>query len=95
VGGDDNASGGADLAHLLDGHDVGQNVRAGSAVLLGEVDTHHAQLGHLLDVLFRERLVLVHVFGHGLDFILGELAVHLAEHFLLLGQVQIHLLPSS
>ena len=95
VGGDDNAGGAADLAHLLDGHDIGQNVRAGAAVLLGEIDAHHPQLRHLLDGFLGERLVLVHPLGQGLDFIFGEVTVHLAEHFLLSGKVQIHLLPSS
>ncbi len=58
--------GAADLAHLLDGHDIGQNVRAGAAVLLGEIDAHHPQLRHLLDGFLGERLVLVTHSARGL-----------------------------
>ena len=95
VGGHDNARGAAHLAQLLHAHGIAQHVRAGAAILLGEVDAQHAQLGHLLHRLLGERLVLVHPLGQGLDFVFGEVTVHLAEHFLLSGKVQIHLLPSS
>ena len=90
VGGHDNAGGAAHLGQLLNGHHVAQHVGASAAVLLGKIDAHHAQLGHLLDGLLREALLLVHVRGQGLDLVLRELTEHLLEHQLLFGQFEIH-----
>ena len=90
VGGYDDGGGAAHLGQLLHAHGVGQHVAAGAAVLLGEVDAHHAQLGHLLHGLHGEALLLVDLLGQRLDLGLGELAVHLADHLLLFRQVKIH-----
>ena len=91
VSGNDNSGGAADLSQLFHTHSVSQNVAAGAAVLLGEVDAHHAQLSHLLDGLHGEALFLIDLLGQGLDLVLGELAVHLADHLMLFRQVKIHL----
>ncbi len=91
MGGHDDGSGAADLGQLLHAHGVGQHIAAGAAVLLGEVDAHHAQLGHLLDGLHGEALLLVDLLSQRLDFVLGEFAVHLAEHLLLFCQMKIHI----
>ncbi len=90
VGGDDNGGGAAHLGQLLHAHGVGQHIAAGAAVLLGEVDAHHAQLAHLLHGLHGEALFLVDFLGQRLDLVLGELAVHLADHLLFFRQVKIH-----
>ena len=90
VGRHDDAGGAADLGQLLNAHSVGQHIAAGSAVLLGEVDAHHTQLAHLLHGLHGEALLLVQLLGQGLDFGLGKLAVHLADHLLLSSQMKIH-----
>ena len=89
--GNDDSSGAADLGQLLHAHGVGQNVAAGAAVLLGEVNTHHPQLGHLLDGLHGEPLFFVDLLGQGLHFVLGEFTVHLPEHLLLVCQMKIHI----
>ena len=90
VGGNDNSSGTADLGQLLDAHGVGEHISASAAVLLGEVNAHHAQLGHLLDGLHGEALFLVDLSGQGLDLVLREIAVHLANEQLFLRQMEIH-----
>ena len=66
MSGNDNGSGAADLGQLLHAHGVGQNVAAGAAVLLGEVNAHHAQLSHLLDGLHGEALFLIELLARGL-----------------------------
>ena len=91
---DDNGSGAADLGQLFHSHGVSQNVSASAAVLLGEVDAHHAQLSHLLDGLHGEALFLIDLLGQGLDFGLRKLTVHFAEHLMLFAQNEIHKLPS-
>ncbi|SCI85313.1 Uncharacterised protein [uncultured Blautia sp.] len=91
VGRNDNSSGAADLGQLLHAHGVGQNVAAGAAVLLGEVNTHHPQLGHLLDGLHGEPLLFVDLLSQRLHFVLGEFTVHLPEHLLLVCQMKIHI----
>ena len=90
VGGKDNAGGAADLGKLFDRHDIGEDVAAGAAVLFGEIDSHHAQLSHLLDGLFGEALFLIHLSSQGLYFILGKLTVHFLHHGLLFGELEIH-----
>jgi len=94
VGGNDNGSGAADLGQLFHAHGVGQHVGAGAAILLGEVNAHHAQLGHLLDGLHGEALFLIDLGGQGLDLVLREIAVHLANEQLFLRQMEIHTLFS-
>jgi 3-hydroxybutyryl-CoA dehydrogenase len=66
----------------------------GAAILLGEVNAHHAQLGHLLDGLHGEALFLIDLGGQGLDLVLREIAVHLANEQLFLRQMEIHTLFS-
>ena len=77
MGGDNDAGGAADLAHFLHSHDVAEIGCALAAVLLGEIDAHHAQLGHFSDGLLGEALLLVHLLGQRLDLVLRELPEHL------------------
>ena len=90
VGGQDDGRGAAHLGHLLHRHHVGQVIGPRPAVLLGQINAHHAQLGHLFDGLLRETLLLVHIRGDGLDLILREILEQLLEHCLLFGQFKIH-----
>ena len=90
VGGHDDGGGAAHLGQLLHTHGIGQHIAAGAAILLGEVDAHHAQLGHLLHGLHGEALLLVQLLGEGLDLSFREFAVHLADHLLLFRQMKIH-----
>ena len=94
MGGKDDRGGAADLCQLFHCHSVSQGVRAGAAVLLGEVDAHHAQLGHLLDGFHGEAFFLIDLLSQGLDFGFRKLTVHFAEHLMLLAQNKIHKLPS-
>ena len=87
---DDNGSGAADLGQLFHAHGIGQDVAAGAAVLLGEINTHHAQLCHLLDGFHGETLFFVDLSGQRLYFVLCEFAVHLANEQLFLRQMEIH-----
>ena len=59
VGGNDNSGGAANLSELLHAHGITENIAAGAAVLLREVNTHHAELGHLFDGLHGEALFLI------------------------------------
>ena len=87
---DDDTGGAADLAQLFHCHDVGQHIAAGTADRGGEINTHHAQLAHLLDGLFGEVLFCINFLSQRLDFVLSKLAVHFLHHLLLLGQSKIH-----
>ena len=90
MGGKNNAGGAADLGELFDSHDIGEDIAAGTAVLFGEVDTHHTELSHLFDGFFGEALFLIYLGSQGLYFILGKLTVHLLHHGLLSGEFEIH-----
>ena len=59
MGGNDNSGGAANLSELLHAHGITENIAAGAAVLLREVNTHHAELGHLFDGLHGEALFLI------------------------------------
>ena len=63
MGGNDNSGGAANLSELLHAHGITENIAAGAAVLLREVNTHHAELGHLFDGLHGEALFLIEFFG--------------------------------
>ena len=59
VGRNNDRGGAANLSELLHAHSIAENIAAGAAVLLGEVNTHHAELGHLFDGLHGEALFLI------------------------------------
>ena len=63
MSGNDDRGGAADLRQLLNAHGIAQNVAARAAILLGEVNAHHAELGHLFDGLHGEALFLIEFFG--------------------------------
>ena len=94
MGGNDNCGGTADLSQLLHAHCIGQHIAAGTAVLLGEVNTHHTQLSHLLDGFHGEALFLVDFSSQGLYFVLCKFTIHLANEQLFLSQMEIHTLFS-
>ena len=88
--GNDNSRGTADLCQLFNAHGIGKDVTAGAAVLLGEVNTHHAELGHLFDGLHGEALFLIDFLSQGLDFGLCKVTVHFPDQQMLFGQMKIH-----
>ena len=95
MSGEDDAGGAADLAHLLNSHDIAEVGSALAAVLLGEINAHHAQLGHLLDGLGGETLFLVHFLSQRLDLVLSEAAIHLLDEEFFFRQIKIHVIGSS
>ena len=82
-------SGDADPAagELLDDHRVGGQVQPHPPVLLGDRDPEQAQLLHLLHDRVGEAVLVVVVLGVGDDLLVGELADHLADRALLVGEV--------
>ena len=76
---DDNACGSTDTAELLDSHRVDLYGRACASVLLGNGDTHDAQLAHLLNSLNGEALLLIDLGSERLDLFLCKLSDHLQE----------------
>src|SRR3954447_15687973 len=70
---------------LFDDHRVGGQVEPHAAVLLGNGDPEEAELFHLLDDRLREGILVVVVLGVGDDLLVGELADHFDDGFLLVG----------
>ena len=70
---------------------VRDRVAAHPAPALGHEDPHETELAHPLDRLVREPSVAVDLRGDGAHFALGEVARHLADHPLLVGEVEVHL----
>src|SRR6202012_3630003 len=60
-----------------------------SAVLLGDVGVHQAELPGLLEDLLRPGSVAVELPGDWTDLLLGEAVRHLAQRLLLVGQREI------
>lgn len=81
---------GAALSQLMDDNDAGHGVAAATAVLLVEVYAHEPGLGELL-VQLVVKAVFVHPLVARLNFLLGELAHHVAYHDLLFGEIERHL----
>ena len=72
---------------LLDDHRVGRQVEAQPAVLLGDRDPEQAELLHLLDDRLGELVLVVVVLGVREDLLVRELADHLGDRLLLVGEV--------
>ena len=85
-----NGSGGADLGHFFNCHGIGQDICASAAVFLGEIQAHHAQLGHLLDRFLGEALLFIDLCCNGLDFIFSKLTIHFAEQLMFSINDKIH-----
>jgi hypothetical protein len=82
--------GGVSSRDLFHRQRVLDRASAGPAVLGRDEQPHQAELAHLLDVLGRERLVLVVLSGDGSDLALGELAHRAAEQLLILAEHDVH-----
>ena len=74
-------------AELLDDHRVGRQVEPHPPVLLGDRDAEQAELLHLLDDRLWELVLVVVVLGVGDDLLFGELAHHLGDRLLFVGEV--------
>jgi hypothetical protein len=96
IGGEGGPDAGAAPTELLLDQGARQEVEAGTAVLLGDVGVHQADLPGLLDDLLRPRAVLVVVPGDGPDLLLGEVVRQLAKVLLLVGKREVnHCFASS
>ena len=89
--GDNDRRRAAHLREFLDAHGVREHVAARAAVLLREVDTHHAEFRHFLDGLHREALLFVDFLGERLYLGFRKRPVHLAEHLLFVCQMKVHI----
>ena len=72
--GDRHADAGVGARELLQHEDVGEEVRARAAVLLGHADAHQPELGELAEELLREVVLAVPLGRVRLDLGLRELA---------------------
>src|SRR5262245_46182838 len=79
---------------LLDRYGCADAIGAGAAIRFRKRDAHQAQLAHLAERLGWEFAGLVHMACLRRDLLLGELAHRLADHPLLVGQLEIHEKPS-
>ena len=82
VGSHNVAGRGALLGEFLDADSAGQRIGARAAVLLGHAHTHDAQIEQLLDVVAGVLAGTVRLSRDGLDFPLGKLRHHLADHLM-------------
>ena len=74
VGVDDAGQAHPAVGQLLDDADVGQQVEAEAAVVLGDGDAEEPELAHLLDDLGREPVVVLQLGGDGSDLVGDEAA---------------------
>ncbi len=81
---------GVHLVDLFQGQHVRQRVHTGPAVRLGHLDTHEAELAHLVDRLIRKFARLIVVGGHLGDLILGKFSRRVANHKVLFIKLEIH-----
>ena len=87
---DRHADTGIRARELLEHENVGEEVRARSAVLLGHADAQKPQLGELRDQLVREAVLAVPVGGIRRDLRLGELARERSDRLLVGTQLEVH-----
>ena len=87
---DRHADTGIRARELLEHENVGEEVRARSAVLLGHADAQKPELGELRDQLVREAVLAVPVGGIRRDLRLGELARERANRLLVGAQLEVH-----
>ena len=83
---DDDAGRSVHARKFFDGEDGFEELRAASAVLLGNFDAHQAELEEVVDEVFVEDAFLVHLFDQGTDFLVGKLADVVAEKNFVFGE---------
>src|SRR5205814_5722689 len=79
---------GVDLRELVDDEDVGEIVHAGAAQILRPGNTEQSQVGHAPHVVPRERAVAVVLRGARLHDLLREVAHHVADLEMVVGEVE-------
>ena len=89
---EDNTRGGTHAGEFLNSHDIHLHGTAGTAILLGDRNTHHAEFAHLLDSLDGETLLLIHFGSKRLHLVLCKRANHLQEQLFSLRITKIHIL---
>ena len=78
--------GGVDARDFFDGEDGFEELGSAAAVLLGNFDAHQAELEELVDQVFIEDALLVHLLDQGTNFLVGELADVVAEENFVFGK---------
>jgi hypothetical protein len=71
---DRNADAGVRARQLIEHVDVGEEIGAGAAVLLGHANTHQPQLGQFAEQLTREMVIAIPLGGVRLDLLCAEVA---------------------
>ncbi len=90
VDGEGDPEAGVAARDLLDDEDVGEEVRARAAELLGHADAHEPELAELVGDLAREAPLAVPVGGARCDDLVGEAPCEVADLPLLVGEVVEH-----
>ena len=91
VSSNDNGRSSALLGDFFDGDTIHQVVAAGSAVFLGDGNTHDAIASKLFNAFPRETFFFVDLYSQGFKFILCEFAEHLTSHFMFFAQFKVHI----
>ena len=76
------------LRHLVDHDDIAQNVETGATKLFGPWDAEQTELAHLPDAFPGKLRLRVELGGHWTYFAVRELADHVADREVLLGEVE-------
>ena len=90
VHGDGDADAGVRARQLLEHEDVGEEVRAGAAVLLGHAHAHEPELGELREDVAREAVLAVPLGRVRLDPLAREVAGERLDLALLRAQLEVH-----
>ena len=83
---DDDAGRCVHAGEFFDGEDCFEELGAASAVLLGDFDAHQAELKEIVDEIFFEDGLLVHLLHQGTNLFVGELADVVAEEDFVFGE---------
>ena len=83
---DDHAGGCIHARQFFDGQDRFEELGGASAVLLGNLNAHQAELEEIVDEIFVEDALLVHLLHQRTDLLVGELADVVAEENFIFGE---------
>ena len=74
------------MGKLLDDEHGIEECRAGASPLIGDFDSHDAEVEETGDQVLRHRGVVVHLLDQRPDFFVGEIAHALLKHLLFFGE---------
>ena len=83
---DDDAGGSVHARQFLDRQNRFEELGAASAVLLGNLDAHQAELEEIVDEIFVEDALLVHLLDQRTNLLVGKLADVVAEKNFVFGE---------